>query len=330
MHLAVLLVQGLAFLRSVASFSAAAAAAPTGTCSCDDSPQAFSSSSFSNTDSDRNYLGKKNRIRSYVKRERSKSQFMPAKVAGEDYIRPFGGVERYSSKRLSEVFEEQTDPNCNSDQIHINLGDDLESFTVSFVSYSLNTESVVYYSTSEDDLITHSSNVKSAKGTHRAHSELIYITGNLIYPYMGEPLATAESIIELEDTSTWAYDKKTGEHWFNWRNVTTLETGFGKYNNPYMYYDSPIMHTVILPDLKAQTTYFYRVSGSCKTFHFKTPPFYYGSKPDDLKMYPFAIGLVGDLGQTEVSFKSMQALVDIDPDAVILVGDLSYAGCHSC
>ncbi len=63
---------------------------------------------------------------------------------------------------------------------------------------------------------------------------------------------------------------------------------------------------------------------------FRLPPFYYESdasisSAEEASYYPMTIGLTGDLGQTEVSARSIAALAALDPAAVLLVGDLSYA-----
>lgn len=153
------------------------------------------------------------------------------------------------------------------------------------------------------------------------------IIHNLINPDMGRPRVTAEEIRVLQDTSTWAYDPVTYEHYFNWKNVTEIEYGFGEYNNPDMYYQAPLLHTVELTELQAGQKYFYRVADSCAVLSFQMPPFYYTGAPEAEKaaLYPFSLGLTGDLGQTDVSLKSMEALAALEADAVLLVGDLSYA-----
>lgn len=93
-----------------------------------------------------------------------------------------------------------------------------------------------------------------------------------------------------------------------------------------MYYDSPVLRTVELSNLSPATTYYYRVSGSCKVFEFTTPPFNFADSVNIVDMYPFSVGLVGDLGQTEVSVKSVDALITMAPDVILMTGDLSYAG----
>lgn len=57
------------------------------------------------------------------------------------------------------------------------------------------------------------------------------------------------------------------------------------------------------------------------------PQYFYSdaSEEEQEAVYPFSVGLTGDLGQTEVSLKSMEALAALEADAVLLVGDLSYA-----
>jgi hypothetical protein len=256
-------------------------------------------------------------------------KFLPAKVKGLSYVRPGGVPNRITS--LGQQAEE--DPECRSDQVHIGLGNDLGSVIISFATYSLNnSDSIVYYSDNEQAVLGtgSSSALKMASGTFRTHSEQIYVTGNLIDPGMGEPLESGQTIINLEDTSKWAYDKTTGEPWANFYNVTTVQYGLGRYNNPYMYYDSPVLRTVSISNLKPLTTYYYRVHGSCKVFRFTMPPFYFAGQAPPPSMYPFVLGVVGDIGQTEVSLKSMEALVELNPGAIVLVGDLSYAGVILC
>jgi hypothetical protein len=144
---------------------------------------------------------------------------------------------------------------------------------------------------------------------------------------MGKPRVTEEQIRELQDTSDWAFDPVTGEHYFNWDNVTEMQYGFGRYNNPDMYYQAPLLHTVEITGLVAGQEYFYRVSDSCTILRFRMPQFFYSGASQEEKdlVYPFSVGLTGDLGQTEVSLMSMAALAALDADAVFLVGDLSYA-----
>jgi hypothetical protein len=202
---------------------------------------------------------------------------------------------------------------------------------VQYVSNTLKTSSKVYYSTNSNaDFSKESNEVKVISGTSRSYTGQYYIIRNLLNPSMGEPLATEAEILSKEDTKGWAYDHATGEHYANWYNVTTVQYGFGQYNNPYMYYTSPLLHTVQLTNLKSDTTYYYRVSGSCEIYSFTTPVFYYSDDTTSTEqqvesLYPFVVGLTGDIGQTDISLKSMAALAALESDVVLLVGDLSYA-----
>jgi hypothetical protein len=189
----------------------------------------------------------------------------------------------------------------------------------------------VEYAETEEAFLTGSADeITKVAGTKRCHSELLYVFRFSYDPIMGAPNVDAESIRKLQDTSPWAYDKVTLEHYANWYNVTSVKSGQGDYNNPYMYYDTPLLHVAYINGLKPAKTYYYRVSGSCKVFKFRVPPYYLGAEapPPDVQMYPFKVGLMGDVGQTDVSVGTFEAMLDYKPDAALLVGDLSYAGAY--
>ena len=120
-------------------------------------------------------------------------------------------------------------------------------------------------------------------------------------------------------------------HRFNWYNVTEMFYGFGQYNNPYMYYSSLLLHSVPLPHLLPDTTYYYRVSNSCTIYDFHMPSFYFtsgSSSADAMKsesLFPFSVGLTGDVGTTQVSVATISALSSLQPNAIFLVGDLCYS-----
>eukprot|EP01035_Chromulina_nebulosa_P021141 gene21141-27393_t len=141
---------------------------------------------------------------------------------------------------------------------------------------------------------------------------------------MGAPAETTQTITSLQNTSTWAYSIVNGTKvdWYNYHyQGSSVTNGLGQYNNPFMVYSSPIIHTSLLTGLLPGKTYYYRPFSSCETFSFTVPEKSTGS--DD--SYPFKAGLVVDLGQTAVSNASIQALIAIDPSVVLLSGDLSYA-----
>jgi acid phosphatase type 7 len=253
-------------------------------------------------------------------------EFRKAEKRGMDYLRPKADQSIYYSAKHRKLASSDLE-DCNSEQIHITLGGNLNEVIVSYTSNNFN--SYVDYSTNSELLMSSttsksSSNVIRVEGTYQVYSELLYINSNLVYPSMGEPLEEAETIRALEDTSPWAYEQSTGEHWYNWYNVTKMQTQFGRYNNPYMIYTSPVIHTVVLTGLQSGTNYSYMVADSCQIHSFMMPKYYFDdSKP--INLFPFKMGLVGDVGQTQVSLESMAALAALQTDSILLVGDLSYA-----
>lgn len=249
------------------------------------------------------------------------TSFLPAKVKGGSYRRPPASSAQY--KTLGARVSETVDPTCTADQVHIVLGDELNSMVVSYATYAFNTSAKVTYATTMEAVLS-SLNAKVATGSTKVNSELLYIIPRLFDPTMGAPVVTEEEILALQDTTSWAYDKNTGEHYYNWYNYSEVQLGFGNYNNPYMIYDSPLLHTVVLTDLDPLTTYYYRVEGSCDVHSFTMPAYSYDEAVDADDLYPFLLGMVGDLGQTQVSVGSMEALADMDPDTVLLVLFVSY------
>jgi hypothetical protein len=243
----------------------------------------------------------------------------PANIKGDAYRRPQASPLSRRKKSSEDV------SGCESSQISVFLGDDYTSMVVSFASPTQGTGSIVQYSTHSDYVVKNSKHALTAYGQSRSYSELLFINHILVDPNMDAAPVTEEYIIDKQDTTRWAYDKKTGEHYANWKNVTAMITGLGRYNNPYMIYDSPLIHRVYLTDLTPATTYYYRVQGSCKVYSFFLPPLPSSFASSKEAFYPLKMGLVGDIGQTQVSEKSASVLASMLPHAVLLVGDLSYA-----
>jgi hypothetical protein len=223
-------------------------------------------------------------------------------------------VKKYLEERR--VGGTSDDSECVTDQVHLTLGDIADSVIISFASTSINSESIVKYSTNKNAFES-DGNYNEVTGDSTSYSELMYIVGNLYNPSMGVPENNLTDIIKVENTSTWAYDHQTGEHYANYYNInpSNFKTGFMSYNNPYAYYDSPILHTVTLTNLDIGVKYYYVVDGNCNIFSFTIPK----------NKYPMQIGLTVDLGQTSVSAASIAALEAINPDLVLLPGDLSYS-----
>jgi acid phosphatase type 7 len=257
---------------------------------------------------------------------RHAKEFFKATKKGLDYVRPLADQSLYYSAKHRKLAASDTE-DCNSEQIHITLGGNLDEVIVSYTSN--NWDSYLDYSTDPNLLLsgTSSSQVIRVEGTFQDYSELLYITNFVVAPAMGEPLEDAETIRQLQDTSPWAHEED-GEHWYNWYNVTKMQTSFGRYNNPYMIYTSPILHTIVLTGLQAGITYSYIVADSCQVHSFVMPKYSYnseGKSKTTVDLFPFRLGLVGDVGQTQVSVESMAALAALETDSILLVGDLSYA-----
>ena len=158
----------------------------------------------------------------------------------------------------------------------------------------------------------------TATGTGETYTQnLAPLASNLVTPKMGAPGATEALILALANTSTFAYDRDTGMKWAYYKNVRTYVPGQLSYNNPYAYYDSPIIHTTVLTGLVAGTTYYYQPAGADKVYSF--------TMIQAANTYPFKAALVADLGTTAVSAMSVAILAAMKANVVIFTGDLSYA-----
>jgi hypothetical protein len=249
--------------------------------------------------------------------------------AGDTFVRTATPAGKHKPRpSLFGANNEDLSPYCDAEQIHINLGGDgYGSVIFSFVTTNVNisTDSAVYVSTDASLLqqsfadLAVDKRVSVAEGSSLAFSENLFVHGFVFAPQMGEPLQTSSQIASIENTSYFAYDHKTGKHWANWLKVfgdAPISENLMAYNNPNTYYDSPVIHTATLSSLMTGTTYYYRVSGSCLIYHFVIPA---------QNRYPMTVALTGDLGQTEVSERSIAAMAALKPDFALLVGDLSYA-----
>lgn len=93
-------------------------------------------------------------------------------------------------------------------------------------------------------------------------------------------------------------------------------------------YESGALHHAVLGTgsdgpLQANTHYHYQVGDAngalSELYSFKTPP-EIGSNS-----FPYRLGLIGDLGQTENSMETLDHAATLQPDSILNVGDLSYA-----
>uniref|UniRef100_A0A7N0UKU0 Purple acid phosphatase n=1 Tax=Kalanchoe fedtschenkoi TaxID=63787 RepID=A0A7N0UKU0_KALFE len=98
----------------------------------------------------------------------------------------------------------------------------------------------------------------------------------------------------------------------------TAEGSVGNFT--FYQYQSGYIHHCLLDGLEYDTKYFYKIGDgdSAREFWFHTPP---AIDPD--ASYKF--GIIGDLGQTYNSLSTLEHYMGSGAQAVLFVGDLSYA-----
>ncbi|CAE7755898.1 PAP18, partial [Symbiodinium sp. CCMP2456] len=117
-----------------------------------------------------------------------------------------------------------------------------------------------------------------------------------------------------KDSDSWRYLPPEGDPWdFLARTNYCID-----YKNPKAYYTSPYIHSVTLTNLRGGTDYNFQPEGSSRRFSFRTPP-------DVGVPGPYKLGVWADVGVTNVSFAVMTKMLQLDPDLLLTVGDLSYA-----
>lgn len=252
-------------------------------------------------------------------------EFRETDVKGEQYVRPSGSLPRIEINPKKFSLEDS----CGaSGQIHLTIGNNPHhSVILSFASaigpangmaISSHVLEVAYGTSPTNlDMIAVSSHPQS-------YSTLPAITGNALFPRMGEPVLNFEDLRPYVDTTSWAIDKVTGEHWPVYKNFSELTpqsyTSIGSgtylaYNNPGSYYNSAFFYNVEINHLTPGVTYYYQLPGDCNIYSFKIPE----------HKFPMTIGVFGDLGVTQASQLTVNALVAMNPDVIINTGDLSYA-----
>eukprot|EP00441_Pelagodinium_beii_P036027 CAMPEP_0197631084 /NCGR_PEP_ID=MMETSP1338-20131121/8374_1 /TAXON_ID=43686 ORGANISM="Pelagodinium beii, Strain RCC1491" /NCGR_SAMPLE_ID=MMETSP1338 /ASSEMBLY_ACC=CAM_ASM_000754 /LENGTH=510 /DNA_ID=CAMNT_0043202473 /DNA_START=33 /DNA_END=1565 /DNA_ORIENTATION=- len=233
---------------------------------------------------------------------------------------PYAQALPYNSPELSNKSKICGSPPC-SEQVHIQLGGP-EEMVISFASDpTADTEAEVSFGCSAEHLEW------KASGDTKVYSQLYYWADELWDPRLkGGFELTAGEVAEIQSTSDWAFYDHTPDRHFPsgiWKNVTAedvnsgSQNGLGKYFNPKENYDSPAIHTVVLSGLIDGATYFFKVDNDEATYSFTMPKS--GSE------YPFLVGLMSDVGQTEVSKTTMDMLQAMSPQVILLSGDLSYA-----
>ncbi|XP_030544519.2 bifunctional purple acid phosphatase 26-like [Rhodamnia argentea] len=91
-------------------------------------------------------------------------------------------------------------------------------------------------------------------------------------------------------------------------------------NYSFHNYKSGYIHHCLLEGLEYDTKYYYKIGegDSSREFWFQTPP---KIGPDA----PYKFGIIGDLGQTYNSLSTLEHYMHSGAQAVLFVGDLSYA-----
>ena len=272
--------------------------------------------------------------RAHIKVSSRSVVFSDALTKGEEYRRPLGAsssldkqLNGLHSRNLKNPKDDDNDilgdlETCGSEQIHITLGEYSDSVVVSYTSFVFNTSTTVEYADSVNDILGAKKSVKIATSSAFSFSNKLFIAHRLIEPSIGAQPATEEEVLAKQNTFSWAFDKETGERFSNYFNYSEVQYGDSDYNNPYNYYDSPLLYTAVLVGLESGVIYYYRVGGSCSVYSFKMPHIQQNSENGS---YPFIVGLTADVGQTNVSAATFAALRSLDPAVVLLAGDLSYA-----
>ncbi|KAJ0030153.1 hypothetical protein Pint_12437 [Pistacia integerrima] len=91
-------------------------------------------------------------------------------------------------------------------------------------------------------------------------------------------------------------------------------------NYTFYKYKSGYIHHCLVDNLEYDTEYYYKLGAgeSAREFWFQTPP---EIDPDA----PYTFGIIGDLGQTYNSLSTLEHYMQSGAQAVLFVGDLSYA-----
>lgn len=233
-------------------------------------------------------------------------------------------LRRPGASRVLEAWE--IDPSCNftfstyqqpeidyfhgaacESQIHISLHSS-RSASISYVSTSTRTSSRIRYGTRLDRLDS------VAWGSAMSYTSLMSVDTYLYDPPMDEAFATVQEVNDVVNTTAWAKPGSSSRYI-----PKTTPSGLLQYKNPGAIYSSPIVHTVVLDDLVPGQRYYYSVPRSVEALA-KVRSFVFPKSG-----FPLLFGLTADVGQTVVSNRTFDALVDMSPDAVLLAGDLSYA-----
>eukprot|EP00752_Nemacystus_decipiens_P008937 g7979.t1 len=132
------------------------------------------------------------------------------------------------------------------------------------------------------------------------------------------------TLVDAESRVFWGSDETLGETTAvgNSTRYTTHHTNVNQDE-----FTSGVLHSAVLEELEPSSTYFYRVGdaelGLSDVRSFTTP----GAVGAE---QPLVLGILGDLGQTNDSRNTLDAIMEHQPaiDLVLHAGDLSYADCE--
>lgn len=167
-----------------------------------------------------------------------------------------------------------------------------------------------------------------AVGSVRVYSTHICLpnSGTMIAPRVGPPNAgfNFSELTALLNTSTTLPNTSESYTYMPpgqapWELVAQTDHCIS-YKNPFAYYSSPYIHTVVLTGLKGQTKYTFKPEASTRTFQFTTPP-----DAGEPLTSPFRLGVWADVGISNISFSVMDSMRAWKPQLLLTVGDLSYA-----
>ena len=221
-----------------------------------------------------------------------------------------------------------------SEQIHLQLGGSGEMVVV-FATLDDETPSEVYWWEADGE---HEARY-TARGTVHASSQLLYVDVMVTNPAIGPRTASAEAVRALQSDKARPVPPgmKRPKIWSPPASNDGVSYGIGAYNNPDMFYDSPLLHTVAIggrqgdgPKLRGGVTYRYTVAGDTREFSFTMPP-QEGGSGDGGTPFPYLFALGADLGQTAAAEANIHLMRDWLSDGavaggtVLLAGDLSYA-----
>ena len=248
-----------------------------------------------NLRSEKNTLAAAEAIPSLAAFEFTHAKEKGAKV-GADFVRPEASAPVLPAPKSKHNENKSSTPCTGAEQIHIALGNDDNSIVVNYVSTTV--KGAVYFSTKREDLSGASTKYTTVNGGvgYSASEERVFNPMS-IFPHMGTNSSSIDIWADMVDTSAWAKDPVTGQHWnmylavkgatpnetfTNMMNVyypAYLNPNGGSTNyplvvftNPYGYYDSDVLHSITIDNLTPGMTYYYRVEGSCKIYSFKVVP----------------------------------------------------------